>query len=498
MSFELEETTIAVIHAALRAGETTCVGLLDAYLARIDAYDRHGPALNSVVTVNPTARDEAARLDAAFSASGQLQGPLHGVPIVVKDQAETAGIPTAFGSIALDGYVPDTDATVIAKLRRAGAIILAKTAMPDFATSWFGYSSKSGVTKNPYNPAHDPGGSSSGTGAAVAANLGAVGLGEDTGGSIRLPASFDNLVGLKVTPGLVSRTGMSPLVVFQDSAGPMCRTVADAAKLLEVIAGFDPADPYTATAAIAGHVPYSERLDARSLQGARLGVLREVFGDPTDPQAAEVNAVIEEALASLTVAGATLVDVAIPDLADWIERTSLYVTHSRHDIDGFLAARPQFAGKTLKRIVEAGDYHPQCDLIDALVTGPEDPYAEPDYYERYAAREKFQRLVVNCMAAAETRALVFPTTQVPAPSRAELEAGKWRPVLTFPTNTLLAAQTWMPAASVPAGFTSGGLPVGLEIVGLPYREADLLSLAYAFEQATLHRRPSPHTPRLTD
>ena len=230
-----------------------------------------------------------------MAASGSLSGPLCGVPVVVKDQVETAGIMTTFGSIALDGYIPDTDATAIAKLRAAGAIILAKTAMPDFATSWFGYSSQVGTTRNPYDPAHDPGGSSGGTGAAVAANLGALGVGEDTGGSIRVPASFNNLVGLKVTPGLISRAGMSPLVEFQDSAGPMCRTVSDAATLLEVLAGFDPADPCTATAVIAGQVPYSQLLNRASLRGARIGVVRHAFGDAADPQAAAVNTVIERA-----------------------------------------------------------------------------------------------------------------------------------------------------------------------------------------------------------
>ena len=315
MAFKLEETTISEIHAALCAGEVTCAELVAGYLARIEAYDRSGPTINSIVTVNPRAQDEAARLDAQFATSGQLSGPLHGVPIVVKDQAETAGIMTCFGSIALDGYIPDKDATAVARLHAAGAIILAKTALPDFATSWFGYSSKSGTTKNPYDLAHDPGGSSSGTGAAIAANLGAIGLGEDTGGSIRLPSSFDNLVGLKVTPGLISRAGMSPLVVFQDSAGPMCRTVTDAAKMLEVLAGFDPADPYTATAIIAGEVKYSERLDQAALSDARVGVVRGVFGDASDPQAAEVNAVIEDSLVAMKAAGATLVDITIPQSA---------------------------------------------------------------------------------------------------------------------------------------------------------------------------------------
>ena len=495
MSFRLEETTIAQIQAALQAGAVSCVELVDGYLARIAAYDRGGPRLNSIVTVNPLARDEAARLDAESAASGSLSGPLHGVPVVVKDQVETAGIMTTFGSIALDGYIPDTDATAIAKLRAAGAIILAKTAMPDFATSWFGYSSQLGTTRNPYDPAHDPGGSSGGTGAAVAANLGALGVGEDTGGSIRVPASFNNLVGLKVTPGLISRAGMSPLVEFQDSAGPMCRTVSDAAKLLEVLAGFDPADPYTATAVIAGQVSYSQLLDRESLKGARIGVVRHAFGDAADPQAAAVNTVIERALAAMTAAGATLVEVTLPDLQHYIERSSLYLIRSRHDIDAFLAARPQLPMTRLRDILAAKKYHPKLDFLEALAEGPSDPYADPEYYQRYVAREQFQRLVINAMAQAAARALVFPTARVPAPSRAELDGGKW-PLLEFPTNTLIAAQTWLPAISVPAGFTDTNLPVGLEMVGLPYREADLLCLAYAFEQATLHRKPSAHVPEL--
>ncbi len=218
LSTQIEELTIDVMHEMLRSGSLTTRALVEAYLERIEAIDRSGPQLNSIVTVNPAALDEADRLDAAFAASGQFTGPLHGVPVVVKDQAETKDIMTTFGSIAQDGYMPESDATVITKLKEAGAIILAKTSMPDFATSWFGISSKTGTTKNPYVLSHDPGGSSSGSAAAVAANLAMVGVGEDTGGSIRLPASFTNLVGVRVTPGLIGRTGMSPLVTFQDTA----------------------------------------------------------------------------------------------------------------------------------------------------------------------------------------------------------------------------------------------------------------------------------------
>jgi len=202
---------------------------------------RNGPELNSILTVNPRALDEAEELDRSFGRSGEFVGLLHGVPVLVKDQAETAGIRTTFGSVAFEDHVPEEDATVVRRLKEAGAVVLAKTNLPDFATSWFAYSSAGGVTKNPYDLDRDPGGSSGGTGAAVAANLGAVGIGEDTGGSIRLPASFDNLVGVRVTTGLISRNGLSPLVVFQDTAGPMTRTVKDAAILLDALVGYDPA-----------------------------------------------------------------------------------------------------------------------------------------------------------------------------------------------------------------------------------------------------------------
>ncbi|MGB3634770.1 MAG: amidase, partial [Rubrobacteraceae bacterium] len=196
-SFRLEEATIDDIHSAFRSGELTCRRLVELYLARIEAYDKSGPELNSIITINPNALEEAEELDRSFQQAGELVGPLHGVPVLVKDQAETAGIRTTFGSIAFEDYTPDEDATAVKRLKETGAVILAKTNLPDFATSWFAYSSAGGVTKNPYALDRDPGGSSSGTGAAIAANLGAVGIGEDTGGSIRVPSSFDNLVGVR-------------------------------------------------------------------------------------------------------------------------------------------------------------------------------------------------------------------------------------------------------------------------------------------------------------
>jgi amidase len=495
-TFALEETTIDKIHAAFCDNTLTCVELVHGYLDRIAAYDQRGPTLNSYATLNPAALTDAAALDDAFRKSGKLSGPLHGIPIAVKDQAETKGIPTSFGSIAIKGYVPKEDSTLVAKLKEAGAVILGKTTLPDFATSWFGYSSASGETKNPYDLARDPGGSSAGTGSAVAANLAAVGIGEDTGGSIRVPASFDNLVGVRVTPGLISRKGLSPLVVFQDTAGPMGRTVKDTAIVLDAIVGYDPKDPYTAAFAIAGHQgSYTKNLDAGGLKGARIGVLKETFGSDSDPDCAEVNKVIRAAIKSIAAAGAEVVDVSLPNLMDFILETSLYITHSRHDINAFLGSNPDFAYSSLDAIYKDGKYHKNLDLIKDIMTGPANPQDDPEYYRKLAARDAFQRAVVNVIAANRLDGICFPCCQVLPPTRQELNDGRWT-VLTFPTNTLIAAQTWLPSICLPAGFSSAGIPVGLEMVVLPYHEPDLFRLGYAFEQATLHRRPPSCAPAL--
>jgi amidase len=487
--FDVVEATIDDIHEAFRAGTLTARQLVDAYQERIQRIDVDGPALNSVVAINPAATAEADRLDEHFARTGEFAGPLHGIPVLVKDQVESADVDTTFGNAGCLGYRPSEDAHALARMKRAGAILLGKTTMPDFATSWFSFSSVSGTTRNPYALDRDPGGSSSGTGASIAASLATVGIGEDTGGSIRLPASFCNLVGVRVTPGLISRHGMSPLVVFQDTAGPMARTVLDAAKLLEALVGYDADDEYTAAFAVA-RLPESlsgEALTSSTLSGKRIGVLREAFGSNDDPDAAPVNEVMEAALAALAAGGATLVDpVTIPTLMDYVLETSLYITHSKHDLNAFLASRSAIPYDRLEDIVEAGKTHPGLDLVDEIMGGPTDPADDPDYYRKLASREGFQRAIVNVMAQHDLDAIVYPTIQLVPPTREELDAGRWT-TLTFPTNTLIASQAWLPAVSVPAGFTADGLPVGMEIVGLPYAEPDVLGLAYAFEQATQHR-----------
>jgi amidase len=496
--FRLQEATIDDIHSAFRSGEITCRRLVELYLARIEAYDNSGPELNSILTLNPKALEEAEGLDRAFEQNGDFVGPLHGIPVLVKDQAETAGIRTTFGSVAFEDYVPEEDATAVRRLKEAGAVTLAKTNLPDFATSWFAYSSAGGVTKNPYVLDRDPGGSSSGTGAAIAANLGAVGIGEDTGGSIRVPSSFDNLVGVRVTTGLISRKGLSPLVVFQDTAGPMTRTVRDAAILLDVLVGYDPADPFTAVATLAREAgSYADGLSEGSLRGARIGVVREVFGPDDDPDSRQVNRVVEGALEVMRNAGAEIVDpVSVPELQHFIGVTSLYLSQSRYDIDNFLAERP--GSHTVRGLYDSERFHPRLDLFTAIAEeAPEDPEEDPNYYRGLAAREEFRRAILNVMASQGLDALVYPNSQVLPPTREELDDWKWT-VLTFPTNALIAAQADLPSISLPAGFAEGGVPVGFELVGKPYGEPHLLRLAYAYEGEAQRRRPPESAPTLSD
>jgi Asp-tRNA(Asn)/Glu-tRNA(Gln) amidotransferase A subunit family amidase len=488
MNFSIEEATISGIHAAYESGALTAKALVAAYLDRIAKIDKSGPTINSVISINPKALEAAEAVDAEFARTNKLVGPLHGIPVAVKDQVETKDVMTTFGSLALDGYMPKDDATAIKKLKAVGAIILSKTAMPDFATSWFAICSKSGETKNPYVLERDPGVSSGGTTAAVSANLAAVGIGEDTGGSIRLPSSFTNLVGVRVTPGLISRNGMSPLVIFQDTAGPMTRTVKDAATLLDALVGYDPTDEFTTAALIASHKgSYVDALNAHGLKGARLGVVRNVFGSNSNPSAAAVNGVVENALAAMKSAGAILVDVEIRNVADHIRDTALYRTISRYDIDKFLASRPNMPMGSLQAIKASGKFEPTSDLLIAIFDGPKKPDDDPNYFRKLAARDRFQRLVVGIFGKNQLDAMVYPAVQILPPIKKDVRAGNY-PEQTFPTNTLIASQTWMPSICIPAGFSEEGLPVGVEFVGLPYHEPDLIRLGSSFEAVTRHRR----------
>ena len=493
-TFQIEEATISDVHAAYQSRTLTAKELVAAYLERIEKIDKSGPNINSIISVNPKALDAATALDAEYGRTGKLAGPLHGVPVVVKDQVETKDVMTTFGSIAEDGYMPQDDATAIKKLKAAGAIILAKTTLPDFATSWFCFCSKSGETKNPYVLARDPGGSSGGTAAAVSANLVS-----SVSARILADRSAYRPV-LLISSACASRPALSAAMECRPWSYSRTRPaqwLAQSGTLRycsNSMIGYDPADEYTAAALIAGQKrSYTDSLDANGLKGARLGVVRNVFGSNDNPEAAAVNQVVEKALAATKSAGATLIDIEIPNVIDHIVETSLYLTHSRYDINNFLASRPGMPTRSLEAIKTAGKFDPTLDLLIDIFNGPEKPTDDPDYYRKLAARDRFQRLVLGIVGENKLDAIVFPSVQVLPPTKKDVRAGKHK-CLEFPTNTLIASQTWMPSICVPAGFSDEGIPVGLEIVVVPYHEPELFRLGSGFEAATRARRTPTFKP----
>jgi Asp-tRNA(Asn)/Glu-tRNA(Gln) amidotransferase A subunit family amidase len=497
-SFHLLETTIDDIHGAFHSKRISCRELVSLYLKRIEAYDKVRLRLNAVQTVNSHALEEAERLDAAYASSGPV-GPLHCIPVLLKDQVETSDMPTTYGSVIFKEFVSRRDATITTKMKKAGAIILAKSNMGEFAAGNIG--SAFGVVRNPYDPARSPAGSSSGTGAGIAANFATVGIGEDTGGSVRGPAALNNLVGLRPTVPLVSRFGMMPATPSQDTLGPIARTVKDAAVLLDVIAGYDPNDPVTAYAD--GQVPptYTAFLNKDGLKGARLGVVREPFDPKTDTASDEykkVKAVLDQGLADLQRFGAELMDpVAIPELKDRIKKgydDNLFETEQA--IDGYLAKHPDAPARTLREILLTGKVVPSRST--RLITNVGRTRDELGYLKVLASREETRQMVLQLMADNRLDALVYATFDYPpAVIRADaLTNPSFADVADPGNNRRLAPILGFPAMSVPAGFTAEGLPVGIEFLGRPFAEPTLFKIAYAYEQATHHRRPPATTPPL--
>lgn len=492
--FDLIEATIDEIHGAMEAGELTSEELVNRYLDRIEAYDRNGPELNSVITVNEDAVERAAELDETLSEEG-LVGPLHGIPVLVKDQAETAGTRTTFGSEACTDYVPDTDAAVVTRIKDVGGIVLAKTNLPDWASAYFGYSSENGQTKNPYDLERDPGGSSSGSAAGVAANLGTIATAEDTGGSVRVPAANCNLFGIRPTTGLVSRVGHSPIVPRQDTPGPVARTVTDMTRFLDVLVGYDPEDDWSGAVAQTDVESYTDYLDEDGLEGKRIGVLREAFGDEDDPRGAPVNDIVGSALDVMTEAGAELVDpVTLPDLEGQIEDTTVYGYYATIYLNDFLAERDKIPYDSVGEIHEDGAYHKDLDLIDSIAETTAEPTEELDFWRQSLGQESFRRDVLDTFAANDLDAMVFPDVQVTPPKISEL--GERYTTANYPTNTPIGAQTQCPGISVPGGLTDEGVPVGVELLGTPYDEHRLIEMAYAFEQMTETREPPETAPPL--
>lgn len=485
---DVTELTIARIHEAMLDQRLTAVALVQAYLARIDAYDRRGPAFNSLTVVNAQALARAAELDSAFARTGRLTGPLHGIPVIVKDNYDTRDLATTAGSRSLAGALPARDAFLVQRLRDAGAIVLAKSNMAEFAFSPYETvgSTLPGYTFNPYALNRVPAGSSGGTAAAVSANLGGVGLGTDTGNSIRGPSAHTALVGIRPTLGLTSRAGIVPLYLERDVGGPMTRTVEDGARLLDVLAGADPDDPATADAT--RHIPptYTASLRPDALRGARIGVLRRYTSTPTtDPQVA---AVFERALGELRSAGAVLVDSLPIPVLDSVRVT--LCSSFRADLEDYLRTRPGLP-QTLDSIVRTGRYHvtvaPRLESLARDTTTPRDPAR---CAAAAAAQQRFRDGILSVLRAHALDAIVYPTW-----SNAPRLIGD----LASPhgdNNQVLAPWTGFPAVTVPMGYTYDVLPAGLQFFGPAWSEPKLIALAYAYEQATRHRRPPASAPPL--
>ena len=493
--FEVEEATIAQVHEAMKAGRLTCRGLVDAYIRRIDAYDKNGPAINAIVTLNPDATKEADEMDRRFAQSG-LTGPLHCVPMIVKDNFETKGLQTTNGALAFAGYLPKEDATQVARVKAAGAIVLAKSNMAEWAFSPVETVSSilPGYTRNPYALDRVTAGSSGGTAASIAASFGLVGFGSDTGDSIRGPASHLSLAGIRSTMGLTSRAGVFPLSMRADIAGPIARTMEDAVKVFQAIVGEDPRDPVTAAAKAHPIPDFSKSLDPAGLKGAVIGVLHEAYErNSTDP---EIVRIFMAALEDMRRAGARIVD---PAKVENLPRRGGGgggggCEGFKYDLNHFLADRKgDIPMADLTAILRSNRYHPsvQKRLEDAekvtAENGPDSPPCQADT----TYRQQFGEAVTKTMDTLKLSAFVYPTWSNPPRLIGDLNtpAGD--------NSQVYSPTSGFPAINVPMGFTRGGtLPVGMTFYGRAWSEDVLIKLAYAYEQATKHRHPPATTPPL--
>src|SRR3954469_1666530 len=486
--FRIEETTVAQIQAAFRDGSLTCRSLVERYVARIDAHDKKGAALNAIVMVNPDALKTADDLDRRFRQSGPV-GPMHCVPVLVKDNYGTIDMPTTAGSLALKGMMTGADAFVVKRLRDAGAVMIAKSNMAEFAFSPVETvnSVLPGYTRNPYDTSRVTAGSSGGSAAAVAADFAGIALASDTGGSIRGPAAHQALVGLRSTMGLVSRGGVVPLNLAADIAGAVTRTVADTAAVLQVIAGPDPSDPVRGAGR--DHVPprYASSLRADGLKGARLGVLHQAYDTPTlDP---DVTNVFAGALGELRNLGAEVIDpVEVGGLEAMRRGQGGGCNQFKHDLNAYLAGLGDKAPMhSLDEIVKSRRFHPSIQArLESGQSSDDVPGQSAGCTARDQFRDKLRAAVVALLDAQQLDALVYPTWSNPPRLIGDLNTPGGD------NNQLFAPSTGFPAITVAMGYTRGGTPPpGLQFFGRPWSEPRLLELAYAYEQATHHRRPPP-------
>jgi amidase len=501
-TFNLTDATIADVNAAFDADKLTSERLVELYRARMQAYDNDGPAINAVITYNEHALERARELDEERRRSGP-RSPLHGIPVVLKDNIDTADMPTTAGSFMLKGSYPPDDAFLARQLRAAGAIVIAKVNLSEFA-SGDAMSSLGGPTYNPHDPSRSPAGSSGGTGAAIAAGYASLGLGTDTGGSVRMPSSANGIVGLKPTHGLLSRDGIVPLALSFDTAGPMARSVYDVAVSLNVLAGIDDAD--SATAKSEGNIAddYTEFLDADALKGARIGIARDFMGNDE-----EVDWIIEAALQAMQDAGAEVIDVELPSwLMDARGRfyRAIRYREFRAQIRDYLATTGPDYPKSLEDLVLASK-RLTARRPDGVIPNPtrwglmldEVESGELTDHEYLAVRDHalplLRGIIGGIIATDQLDAIVYPTTPI-RPARVDRDPDPDGAPGGGASPVTLANLTGFPDLIVPAGFTGRGLPVTVSFLGPAFSEPRLIALGYAFEQRTLARRLPVTTPPL--
>ena len=494
--FDVVEATIGGIQQAIRDGDTTCHAVVAAYLARIKAYDQP-LGINAITVINPRALAVADAIDGRLKAGGEL-GPLYCAPLLIKDNYDTHDLVTSGGSIALKDSLPPDDAFMVRRLRQADAIVIAKTNMAEWAFSpRETVSSSFGRTVNAYDPGRTPAGSSGGTDSGVAASFAVAGMGSDTGNSIRGPSSHLALFGIRSTIGLTSRDGIIPLAFDRDIAGPMSRTVEDGARIFNVVAGFDTADPLTRLGKGRREADYTKFLDPGGLKGARIGVLRALVDtDDADP---EITAIFEQAVADLKAAGAVIVDPFTIAGLDSLMKDDNFCARFRYDMYLYLKSRGGVPFLDVATLLKTGQYTQTPASSSARVKGGLEFFAgfpldvAPDQWDPpcptfpdHPGRRAFLDAVVAAMDTARLDAIVYPGwTNPPAPIDTANEDYKGD------NSQLIAPATGLPAVTVPMGFWRDRLPAGLQILARPYAEGVLFRLAYAYEQATRHRRPPP-------